>query len=65
MWLMHSLTTGPGLVQIHDWALSLQHLCEAGQAEHQACGPVVPATWMHAQLKVPAVCDMVTVAPPG
>ena len=64
MLLMHGLATEPGLVQIYNWALSLQHLCEAGQAEHQACGPVVTATWRHARLKVPTVCDMVTVCPP-
>ena len=45
-------------------ALSWQHLCKAGQAEHQACRPVVPARWRHAQLKMPTVCDMVTVCPP-
>ena len=39
-------------------ALSWQHLCKAGQAEHQACQPVVPARWQHAQLKMPTVCDM-------
>ena len=64
MLLMHGLATDPVHVQIPNWALSLQHLCEAGQAEHQACGPVVTATWRHARLKVPTVCDMVTVCPP-
>ena len=57
---MHGLATEPVQVQIHNWALSLQHLCEAGRAEHQACGPVMTATWRHARLNVPTVCDMVT-----
>ena len=58
MWLMHGLDTGLAWFKCRIEALSWQHLCKAGQAEHQACQPVVPARWQHAQLKMPTVCDM-------
>ena len=53
-WFGHGLAWFKCMIE----ALSWQHLCKAGQAEHQACRPVVPARWRHAQLKMPTVCDM-------